>query len=209
MTQSPAAAPVGKTTPSANERRKLRRLRADLRFLWLYVHTTRRVCEYEPHAAALAASDEPVDIADRIEDQLAQEAWRYRAMGWCILALVVALPMLAAFLWSAMYWLPVRVYWWPFERGNYGLPFLSLFEWLAYLVLAAYFVVTGALLYASHTNTRRLSTEYRRLIDASDERRAVITEALVDGEHVRAEYVVEHSKVFSAYEPLLKRSATS
>jgi hypothetical protein len=183
-------------TAAANDPR---RVRGDLRFLRIYVLTTLRITQYRPHAESLAASETPADIADRVEDGLVGEAWRYRAMGWCILGLLLSLPLLAGFLWSGMYWLPVRIYWWPFERGNYGLPWLSLFEWLCYLVLALYFVVTGGLLSISHDQTSRLGTEYRRLLEAPVQERQPIADAVADTNHPRTEFVMRKSKVFSAY----------
>ena len=207
MTATAVVPPAGASSPLPEDARAFarreRRVRGDLRFLRIYALTTRRVTQYRPHAEALASSESPAQIADRIECGLQGEAWRYRAMGWSILALLLMMPLLSGVLWSGMYWLPVRIYWWPFERGNYGLPWLSLFEWLCYLGLAAYAVVSGALLLTSHDHTCRLGTEYRRLLDASSDTRRAIAEAISDGEHPRAEYVVAHSPVFSAYKELL------
>jgi hypothetical protein len=124
-------------------------------------------------------------------------------MGWCILGVILLPVLLSGFLWSAMYWLPVRIYWWPFERGNYGLPFLSLFEWLCYLILAAYFVMTGALLYTSHQETRKLGTEYRRMADMPAENRSAIAGILTDGAHERTRFLANRSPAFSAYAGLM------
>ena len=195
-------------TTARAEARLARRVRSDLRFLRIYALTTRRITQYRPHPEALLASETPSEIADRIEDGLIGEAWRYRAMGWCILALLLVLPLFAGFLWSGIYWLPVSIYWWPFERGNYGLPFLSLFEWMSYLALAAYFAVTGGLLSTSRDQTGRLGTEYRRLLDAPVESRRAIAEAIADGAHPRAEFVLRRSSVFSAYAGLLGEQET-
>jgi hypothetical protein len=202
-----AAAPTGvPASPGGREQaRRARRLRGDLRFLSIYVHTIRRVMRYRPHPEALAAGNDPAEFVGRIEDGLAGEASRYRQMGWSILAVLVAPLALGAFLWSGMYWLPIRIYWWPFERGNYGLPFLSLFEWLSYLAIAAYFVVTGALLATSHDQTKRLGTEYRRLLDTPAENREAIVAAIGDGAHPRTRFVVERSPVFADFAELLAR----
>jgi hypothetical protein len=176
-----------------------RHLRGDLRFLRLYTLATRRVMRYKPHPESVSASEDPGAIADRIEAGLAGEARRYRLLGWSILAVIVAPVVLSGILWSGTYWLPVRIYWWPFERGNYGLPFFSLFEWLAFLLVAAYFVVAWALLVASYADTCKLGTEYRRLADATGDTQAGIAEALGDGTHPRALFVAQHAPVFSAY----------
>jgi len=193
-------------TPSRaarDEAARARRVRRDLRFLRIYALTTNRVMRYRPHPESVLASDDPHAVADRIEAGLAGEARRYRLMGLCVFAAIVAPPLLAGFLWSGMYWLPVRIYWWPFERGNYGLPFLSLFEWLCYLLLATYFTVAWGLLATSHAETRKLGTEYRRLAEAPAENRTGIAEAFSDGTHPRAQFLVRHSRAFEGYVELM------
>lgn len=205
MTTAATLPPIADPAAARAEAQRARRLRGDLRFLRIYVLTTRRITQYRPHPGALAADETPAQIADRIEDGLLGEAQRYRALGWCILGLIFAIPALAGILWSGMYWLPLSIDWWPFERGRYGLPWLSLFEWLCYLALAAYFVVAGGLLATSHDQTRRLGTEYRRLIDAPEESHEAIARAINDGQHPRTEFVLSHSPVFSAYSQRLGR----
>jgi hypothetical protein len=199
-----ATAPMG-----ASAGREKRRLRGDIRFLRIYALTVGRVTRYRPPPAVAAESDAPRDVADRIEDHLAGEASRYRAMGWCILALVLWLPALAGFLWSGMYWLPTSVYWWPFTRGNYGLPLFSVYEWFGYLGLAAYFVVTGGLLWTSHDHTRMLGAEYRRLLAADEAGRERLASAIADGAHPRTEFLVGRSPVFAEYHPLLEQEGVA
>jgi len=184
-----------------------RQVRRDLRFVRIYALQTDRVLRYSAHEETLLASEEPIATANRIERELAGEARRYRLAGACILALLAVPPMLAAFLWSGMYWLPVRIYWWPFERGNYGLPFLSLFEWLCYLLVAAYFVVTVPLLFESRQKTRKLGTDLRRVRDASVEQTSALAEVVVQGSHPRTESLLRHSRAFSSYAALLDRVA--
>lgn len=171
-------------TPSSEARdqaTRARHIRGDLRFLRLYTLATRRVMRYKPHPESVSASEDPHAVADRIEAGLAGEARRYRLLGWSMLAVIVAPVLLSGILWSGTYWLPVRIYWWPFERGNYGLPFFSLFEWLAFMLVAAYFVVAWGLLVASYAETCKLGTEYRRLADATGDTQTGIAEALGDG----------------------------
>jgi hypothetical protein len=188
---------------ACDEAARARRLRGDLRFLRVYALTTKRVMRYRPHADAVTASEAPGAIAERIEAGLAGEARRYRLMGWCVVAVIVGPVLLSGFLRSAMYWLPVSIYWWPFARGNYSLPYLSLFEWLSYPLIVAYFAVAWGLLAASHAETRKLGTEYRRLADAPAANSAGIADALADGGHPRAQFVVRHSPPFSAYVELM------
>jgi hypothetical protein len=183
-----------------------RRLRGDMRFLRVYVLATNRILRYKPHPASLSAPDDARSVVDRIETGLAEEAHRYRLIGWSIAVLIVGPLLLSGLLWSGMYWLPVTIYWWPFERGNYGLPYLSLFEWLAYLLVAAYFVVAWILFSASHAATRKLATEYKRLADAPASTRPALAEILSDGVHPRAAFVARHSAAFSAYIELMDKS---
>ena len=212
MTRVPESA-IAVTTSSAQSPRRQasreRRIRGDLRFLRLYVYTVDRVRRYPPHKVALAASEAPGEVADRVEEALAGEAGRYRAMGWCVLALLASLPLVAAFLWSGMFWLPISIYWWPFERGAYGLPFFSLYEWMSYLALAAYFVVNAGLLYTSHDVTGQLGTEYRRLLVATPEQAMAYAAAFTDGAHPRAAYVLGASRVFSEYASFIGREDRS
>jgi hypothetical protein len=108
-----------------------------------------------------------------------------------------------------MYWLPTRYYWWPFARGNYHLPLFSVYEWFAYLGLAAYFVVSVALLYTSHDHTRMLGTEYRRLLGADEAAREEFAAAIRDGSHPRTSYLVRRSPVFAEYHALLEQEGGS
>jgi hypothetical protein len=102
-----------------------------------------------------------------------------------------------------MYWIPIRVYWWPFERGNYGLPFFSLYEWLCYLVLAAYFVVTFAMLRDGYAQTGRLGAEYRRLLAADAGTREELVGLVADGASPRTEFLLLRAPVFSGYRDIL------
>jgi hypothetical protein len=194
-------------TPASREHRavllRARRVRADLRFLRLYARVVPRVMRYHPHADEILHSTTAEDIVGRIEDELAGEAAVYRALGWCILVLLVAIPGLAIFLFQAMYWLPFTIYWFPFERGLYGLPYFSLFEWLAFLVLTLYFVVTGGLLVWSHDETARLGTQLRRLSDAGPETREAIIAIVAAGGYPRLEYLLRNRPEFSVYQTLL------
>lgn len=180
-----------------------RRVRSDLRFLRVYVYTVKRAMSYRPHDEASVADPSAEAVVDRIERGLAGEAARYRAIGWTILALLVAPLLLSVLLWTAMYWLPVRVLWLPFERGMYGLPYLSLFEWFAYLILAAYFVVAWGYLFTSYDETSRLGTEFRRLQSATPEFRERVADTIRRGGFPRTEFVIHRSSVFAQYAALL------
>jgi hypothetical protein len=186
-----------------------RRIRGDLRFMRLYAHTVKRSMVYHDHKETLAADPSATAVAERIECGLRGEAKRYRMVGWTILAVILAPMLLSAFMWWAMYWLPVKYNWLPFERGMYHLPYFSLFEWSAYLIIAAYFVVTWGYITTSHDETLRLGTEYRRLAAASPEYRAEIVEALRSGEYPRTECVVTRAKVFADYAEALAEERPS
>ena len=194
--------PVERDLPRRED--SARQVRRDLRFLKLYAYTVPRTLHYsKPPADAGGDAVTPAESLCRIEDGLAEEGTRYRLCAWAIVALLVALPALAAFLWSAMYWLPIRVYWWPFERGNYGLPFLSLFEWLAYLILAAYFVVTLATLREGYAQTHRLAAEYRRLISADPQWTAETVALVRGGEWPRTAFLLHRAPAFAEYRAAL------
>ena len=200
-----AAAPGFSGAPTVERARRdtPRRIRRDLRFLRIYVYTVPRTLTYSTPKADAQSEVSPAQVTSRIEEGLAVEATRYRRCGWAIVALIAALPLLSGFLWSGMYWIPVRVYWWPFERGNYGLPFLSLFEWLCYLALAAYFVVTFALLSDGYAQTARLGAEYRRLLAADSATREQLIGVVSQGAVPRTEFLLRNAPVFSAYRDAL------
>lgn len=180
-----------------------RRVRADMRFLKLYVYTVPTVYRYTPDPACEAESDEPIALLGRVEEELAGEAWRYRRVGAAIVAVILMPLLLAGLLWSGLYWLPVRVMWFPFERGMYGLPFFSLYEWLAFLLLAAFFAYSLSLTYTSRWRTRRLRVDYHRLADADEARRLEIAGQATDGAFPRSRFILSKSPVFAAYRPLL------
>ncbi len=194
------------TGSSGDERsaaRERRRIKSDLGFLRLYVFTVPRVMRYPKDAECQAAGSEPSEILGRIETGLTGEAERYRIAGWSILAIVLMPVLLAAFLWYAMYWLPVSIYWWPFERGLYGLPYFSLYEWLCFLVLGVYFAGTAVVLHRSRTETRRLAVDYCRLAQADEGRREQIAAKAASGSYPRADFLLRRAKPFSAYVPLM------
>lgn len=186
-----------------------RRIRGDLRFLRVYVYTVPTVSRYTPDPACEAESAQPSDVLGRVEEELAGEASRYRAAFAAIMAVALMPGLLAGFLWSGLYWLPVRIMWFPFDRGMYGLPYLSLYEWLAFLLLGAFFAYALSLTYTSRRRTRRLTVDYRRLVEADETRRAILAAEASDGRHPRAEFVLRTSPFFALYRPLLAGPADS
>lgn len=180
-----------------------RRVRADLRLLSIWVFTVPTVMRYKPDVRWGELSGAPAELLGRLEAELAGEAGRYRAVFAAIVGVVLMPLLLAGFLWSGLYWLPIRVPWFPFFRGAYGLPYLSLFEWIAFLLLAAFFAYTWAVLRTSRMETRRMAVDLTRLsaVDMQD-RRAVAQEALT-GVFPRAAYVLRKAKPFASYRSLL------
>jgi len=171
----------------------------DLRYLWIDVRVAGSTMKHKPDTATEAASADPADIVDRIETELAGEATRYRYALYASIAVIVMPAALAAFAWSGLYWLPVRIMWFPFERGYYGLPWLSLYEWVAYLLLAVFFVVGFALVSLSHGATRRLSSDYRRLAAADDIARVSLVAAVRAANLKRTELLMRSSSVLAPY----------
>lgn len=183
-----------------------RRVKRDLRFLRLYAFTVPTILRYRDDDECLSAGSSPEEVLTRIESGLTGEAASYRTVGWMILAVLFMPVFMAGFLWSGMYWLPVNIYWWPFERGNYGLPLLSLYEWLCFLLLAAYFVGTWAVLRTSRAESRRLATDFRRLVSADDAQREAVARAVADDAqpYPRARLMLAKAKPFAPYAELLR-----
>jgi hypothetical protein len=186
-----------------------RRERGDLRLLRIYALTIPTVMRYRPDSAWAELSRQPANLLARLDAELAGEASRYRAMFAAIIAVVLMPGLLSAFLWSGMYWLPVRIRWNPFFRGEYGLPLLSLYEWLAFLLLAAFLVYGWALLHTSRQETRRMSADLAVLGSASAEEREAIAREALTGRHPRAELLLRKAAPLSAYRELLGEGRAS
>lgn len=180
-----------------------RRERGDLRLLSVYALTIPTVMRYKPDAAWAQLSIDPALLLARLDAELAGEASRYRALFAASIAVLLMPGLLAAFLWSGLYWLPVRITWVPFFREEYGLPWLSLFEWLAFLFLAAFLVYGWALLRTSRQGTRRMSADLAVLGSATDSEREAIAREALSGGYPRAELLLRKAAPFSAYrEPM-------
>jgi phytoene dehydrogenase-like protein len=185
-----------------------RRVRGDLRFLRIYALTIPTVMRYRPDAAWAALSAEPGELLTRLESELAGEASRYRALLVACIAVLLMPGVLAAFMWSGLYWLPLNVIWLPFFRGEYGLPWLSLFEWLAFLLLVAFLVYGWALLRTSRTETRRMAADLAVIGSAPPVERGAIAREALDGNHPRSELLLRKAVPLSAYRELLTREAS-
>jgi len=185
---------------AARTRRDMPRItRRDLRYLWIDVRFAASAMKHKPDPEIEAASALPADVVDRIETELAGEADRYRYALYACIAVILMPGALAALAWSGLYWLPRRIMWLPFERGFYGLPWLSLYEWVAYLLLALFFVVGFALVGLSPDATRRLSADYRRLSAADETGRTALATAVRGAGLARTELVMRSSRVFAEY----------
>jgi hypothetical protein len=178
-------------------------VKRDLSLLWIDARVAESTMKRRPDADVAAADGAADAVVDRVESELHGEATRYRRALWACVAVCIMPVALAGFLWSGMYWLPVRIMWTPFERGTYGLPLLSLYEWLAYLLLAVFLVYGCALIAESSSSTHRLSADYRRLADADADGRIAFARSVVRQGLDRTSLVMHKSKVFSAYASLL------
>lgn len=182
-----------------------RSVRRDLRFLRWYAHTVKHVmrrysdAETPPEPAA----ETPRDLLDRVECELVAECRRMRLMFRAIVTVVLMPFLLAGFLWSGLYWLPVRILWFPFERDMYGLPLFSLYEWFAFLGLAAFLVYSAVMLIEGFASTRRAGTVYRRLAEAAPAEKSAITLVAARGEFPRAAFLLGRAKPFADYAVLL------
>lgn len=180
-----------------------RRERGDARLMRIYAFTIRTLMRYAPDAEWAKLSPEPRELLTRLDVELAEEAARYRALFAAMLAVLLMPGLLAAFLWSGMYWLPVRIPWYPFFRGEYGLPFLSLFEWIAFLLLAVFLVYGWALLRTSRFRTRRMAADMGVLRSADPDARRAFAREVLSGHYPRIEILLRTAPPLSAYRPLL------
>ena len=186
-----------------------RRVRGDLRFLRIYALTVPTLMRYKPDAAWAELSPEPSELLSRLDEELAGEAARYRYLFAACVAVLLMPGFLAAFLWSGLYWLPVRVLWFPFFRGEYGLPWFSLFEWLAFLLLAAFLAYGWALLRTSRTETRRMAADLAVVGSAGPEQREAIACEARTGDHPRAELLLRKAAPLASYRELLDEGRPS
>ncbi len=180
-----------------------RRVRGDLRLLRIYALTIPTVMRYRPDAAWALLSPEPAELLARLEDELTGEASRYRALLAACVAVLLMPGLLAGFLWSGLYWLPVRIVWVPFYRGEYGLPWLSLFEWLAFVCLAVFLAFGWRLLRISHAETRRMSADLAVIGAAAPTERDAIARVALEGDYPRAALLLRKASPLSAYRELL------
>jgi hypothetical protein len=185
------------------DRDDARIVKRDLRYLWIDVRFAHSAMKHRPADETVAASGAPHEVVDRIESELAGEANRYRWALYACIAVALMPAILSGVAWSALYWLPVTIFWFPFDRGYYGLPWLSLYEWTAYLFLALFFAFGFALVAESHGATRRLSADYHRLADADDPARADLAAEVRRGGLARTELMMRSSGVFTPYVALL------
>lgn len=201
----PGVAAVASQPPVVPSARTLRR---DLRFLRWYSHTVKHVMRrYRADASTRTASTEPGDVLGRLERELVAESRRVRHLANAIMCVLLMPFLLAGLLWSGLYWLPVRIPWFPYERGAYGLPWFSLFEWFAFLSLAAFLAYSTALLIDGFASTRRVSADFHHLAEAGAEERLAIAEAARGGHFPRAAFVLAHAAPFEAYALLPTPSA--
>lgn len=202
---TPTTAAVSATTPQTPiPGDSPRRIRRDLRFVRWYAHTIRHVVRrYREDAETTEEQRRPAQLLTRVEVEVAAECRRMRIMFRAIVAVVLMPMLLAGFLWSGLYWLPVRILWFPFERGSYGLPLFSLFEWLAFLMLAVFFAGSLAVIVEGLASTRRVSTDYGLLGDASAEERVAIAGEARSGAYPRSAYLLSRAKPFAAYAELM------
>jgi hypothetical protein len=180
-----------------------RRVRGDLRLLRIYALTIPTVMRYTPDPEWAQLSQEPDKLLARLDAELAGEASRYRALFVACVAVLLMPGLLGAFLWSGLYWLPVRILWFPFFRGEYGLPWLSLFEWLAFLFLAVFLAYGWWLLRISHAETRRMSADLAVIGGAEPGKRDAIAREARVGDYPRAALLLRRAAPLSAYRELL------
>lgn len=172
-----------------------RRVRRDVKLLAIDARMARYVLRYAPDPDIDAADPAPDAVLGRVEIELAHEAIRYARLLRAAIATLLMPMFLAAFTWAGFWLLPRRIWWMPYDRGQYGLP-LSLYETLGYAFLALFLTYGTMLTVASWRATRRLSADYRRIRDAQGDLRTAFTDALLSGRFPRTAYVVGGSAAF-------------
>jgi len=180
-----------------------RRERSDLRMLRIYALTIPTLMRYKPDLEWAKLSPEPALLLARLDTELAGEAARYRALFAAMIAVLLMPGLLAMFLWSGLYWLPVRIPWYPFFRGEYGLPFLSLFEWLAFLLLAVFLVYGWALLRTSRARTRCMAADLMVLSAAVPSAQEAFAREALAGHYPRVEILLRKAAPLMPYRVLL------
>jgi len=186
-----------------------RRIRRDLRFVRWYAYTIRHVIRrYRRDVETTGEQRLPAHLLARVEVEVAAECRRMRIMFRAIVAVLLMPMVLAGLLWSGLYWLPVRIMWFPFERGIYGLPMFSVFEWLAFLMLALFLAGSLAVIVEGLASTRRVSIDYGLLVDASAEERVAIAQEAQSGAYPRSAYLLGRAQAFADYAPLMSAPDT-
>lgn len=178
-----------------------KRWRADVRFLWPDLHRPGMAMRMASDAGIEAASDDPGALCERVERELAGEAWRYR---FVLLIAIATLALPAALLglwWGTLGLLPIAYE--PFSRGLY-LPGVSLFEASAYALLSLLLLGAGAHARQSALAMRRLGVDYRRLRDADDTVRQAYAAEAASGEWPRVCALLGRGKEFEVYRPALE-----
>lgn len=181
-----------------------RRVKADIRFLFPDLRrpgTVLRCRADQPEGADLS----PQAVLERVETELAQAAWRYRLILGVGLGILAAPVLLAALSWQLLFALPPSVYE-PYARGAH-LPFLSLYEAIAFTALFVLLIFGGFISYASIQAMYRLNPDYRLLVDADDDARRAIAGEASSGRWPRVAALLVRARQFEPYRPLVAEAA--
>lgn len=178
-----------------------RRARADIRFLWPDLHRPGLAMRC-PVPAGQAWSLEAAAVCERVERELAAEAWRYRRLLVAGVAILGSPLLMLGVAWAGVRFLPPQLGFEPFFRGAYGLP-LSLYEAASFLCLVALLVFAHARVGDSWRSMCRLGADYRHLRDAEDPVRARIAEEAASGRWPRVCALLRTARVFGEYRPLI------
>lgn len=180
-----------------------RRWRADTRFLWPDLRRPGMAMRTKPDASAPETPSDPAALCERIERELAGEAWRYRHVLLVGLVTLVMPWVLLAIMWAGFWVLPYSIVWEPFERGFY-LPGYSLFEASAYVLLFAFLAWGWVYTRDSVHALRRLGVDYRRLRDADDASRVEYAAEAASGSWPRVRALLMRGRGFEAYRQALE-----
>lgn len=167
--------------------------RTDIRYLWPDLRRPGLALRAPTDPDVLAAPDEPAALCERIERELAGEAARYRKVllaGTLMLVMPFAVLVLANL--AADAGVPV------FTRGWY-LPGVAVYEAVAFAFLFGLVAWGASYVKASWDATRRLGVDYRRLRDATPERKAGYAAEASSGRWPRTLALLERGTPFQEY----------
>lgn len=170
-------------------------------FLWPDLHRPSLPLRLPDDPATVAASAEAPAVCERLENELAATAWRYRRILVSGIAAVIAPLLWWVFAWLLTLRLP-GLFHLPFEQGGL-FPGPSYFEVVA-LALLVVVLAWGQMPFGENWRSlRRLGTDYRRLRDADEGFRRSVAVEVASGRWPRVEALLTLAREYAPYRRML------